>query len=155
METRRGLPNTYNYSHYIPLRILVHNPNISFQHRHCHTFSSTFHTFTPSNVLFHPFMLNLLFAYPIYLINTNVGPTTHPYYTKSRDHCRANKPDIKTIAEAARCGKELQTIFPLTSRCCHLILTAPMTSASSERSFSKLKLIKTVIYTFSDETRET
>ena len=27
-------------------------------------------------------MLNLLFAYPIYLINTNVGPTTHPYYTK-------------------------------------------------------------------------
>ena len=27
-------------------------------------------------------MLNLLFAYPIYLINTNVGPTTHRYYTK-------------------------------------------------------------------------
>ena len=27
-------------------------------------------------------MLNLLFAYPIFLINTNVGPTTHPYYTK-------------------------------------------------------------------------
>ena len=27
-------------------------------------------------------MLNLLFAYPIYLIDTNVGPTTHTYYTK-------------------------------------------------------------------------
>ena len=27
-------------------------------------------------------MLNLLFAYTIFLINTNVGPTTHPYYTK-------------------------------------------------------------------------
>ena len=81
----------------------------------------------------------------IYLINTNVGPTTHSYYTKFRDHCRANKPHIKTIAEAARCAKELQAIFPLTSRCCHLILTAPMTSASSERSFSKLKLIKTVM----------
>ena len=27
-------------------------------------------------------MLNLLFAYPINLINTNVGPTTHPYYMK-------------------------------------------------------------------------
>ena len=61
--------------------LFIHR-NISFQHRHCHTFASTFHTFTPSNVLFHPFMLNLLFAYPIYLINTNVGPTTHPYYTK-------------------------------------------------------------------------
>ena len=33
-------------------------------------------------VLFHPFMLNLLFAYLIYLINTNVVPITHPYYTK-------------------------------------------------------------------------
>ena len=62
--------------------LFIHT-NISFQHRHCHTFASTFHNaFTHSNVSFHPFMLNLLFAYPIYLINTNVGPTTHPYYTK-------------------------------------------------------------------------
>ena len=30
------------------------------------------HKTTPSNILFHPFMLNLLFAYPIYLINTNL-----------------------------------------------------------------------------------
>ena len=35
--------------------------------------------FTRSNVLFHPLMLNLLFAYPIFLINTNVDRTTHPY----------------------------------------------------------------------------
>ena len=69
----------------------------------------------------------------------------HVELTTFRDHCQANKPDIKTIAEAARCAKELQTIFPLTSRCYHLILTAPITSASSERSFSKLKLIKTVM----------
>ena len=63
--------------------LLIH-PNISFQHRHCHTIASTFHTFwfTPSNVLLHPFMLNLLFAYAIYLIIPNVGPTTNPYYTK-------------------------------------------------------------------------
>ena len=44
--------------------LFIH-PDVSFQHRHCHTFASTFHTFTPSNVLFHLFMLNLLFAYPI------------------------------------------------------------------------------------------
>ena len=33
-------------------------------------------------------MLNLLFAYmyPIFLINTNVGPTTHPYYTKYKEN---------------------------------------------------------------------
>ena len=45
----------------------------------------------------------------------------HVELTTFRDHCRANKPDIKTIAEAARCAKELQTIFPLTSRCYHVI----------------------------------
>ena len=69
----------------------------------------------------------------------------HVELTTFRDHCRGNKPDINTIAEAARYAKELQTIFPLTSRCYHLILTATITSASSERSFSKLKLIKTVM----------
>ena len=44
--------------------------------------------------------------------------------TAFRDHCQAKKPDIKTIAEAARCAKEFQTIFPFSSRCYHLILTA-------------------------------
>ena len=28
-------------------------------------------------------MLNILFANPISLIKTNVGPITHPYYTKN------------------------------------------------------------------------
>jgi hypothetical protein len=60
-------------------------------------------------------------------------------------HCQANKPDVKSLTEAAHCAKVLNSIFPLTSRCYHLILTAPITSASSERSFSKLKLIKTVL----------
>ena len=69
----------------------------------------------------------------------------HVELTTFRDHCRANKPGINTISEAARCAKELQTIFPLTSRCYHLILTASITSASGERSFSKLKLVKTVM----------
>ena len=62
-----------------------------------------------------------------------------------RHHCQANKPDVKTIGEAARCAKELHCVFPLTSRCYHLILTAPITSASSESSFPKLKLIKTFL----------
>ncbi len=65
--------------------------------------------------------------------------------TMFRHHCQANKPDVKSLAEAAHCAKVLNSIFPLTSRCYHLILTAPITSASSERSFSKLKLIKTVL----------
>ena len=42
-------------------------------------------THSHSYVLFYSFMLNLLFAYPINLINTNVGPITHPYYNQVRD----------------------------------------------------------------------
>ena len=75
---RRGLPNTYNYtvttSHFIPTQTLPHlrlHFSPSLQHDSCPR-----HT---SYVLFHPFMLNLLFAYPIYLINTNVGPINHSY----------------------------------------------------------------------------
>ena len=73
--------------------------------------------------------------------------------TSFRDHCRENKPDIKTISEAARCAKGLHTIFPLTSRCYHLILTAAITSASSERSFSRLKLIKSVMRSVMEQER--
>ena len=40
----------------------------------------------PVYVLFYPFMLNILFAIPISLINTNIPPTTHPYYTKFQAH---------------------------------------------------------------------
>ena len=70
----------------------------------------------------------------------------NPELKTFRHPSQANKPDLKTIAESARCTKELQSIFPLTSRCYHLILTAPVTSASSERSFFKLKFIKTFMH---------
>ena len=61
---------------------------------------------------------------------------------------RNHKVDTETIAEAARLAmkfEKLTCIFPLTNRCYRLILTASITSASSERSFSKLKVIKTVM----------
>ncbi|CAB3983432.1 zinc finger MYM-type 1-like [Paramuricea clavata] len=59
--------------------------------------------------------------------------------TLFRHHCQNNKGEITTIREAARFAMECESIFPLTSRCYRLILTAPITSAASERSFSKLK----------------
>lgn len=62
-----------------------------------------------------------------------------------RQHCSDNMPDVQTLEDAARCAKERKTVFPLANRCFQLLLTAPITSSSSERSFSKLKLIKTAI----------
>ena len=36
-------------------------------------------------ILLYSFMLNILFANPFCFINTNVGPFTHPYYTRCYD----------------------------------------------------------------------
>jgi hypothetical protein len=71
-----------------------------------------------------------------------------------RQHCDDNMSDIKTVEDAARCARERQTISPLTiKQMLQLLLTAPITSSSSERSFSKLKLIKTAIRSVIKERR--
>ena len=65
--------------------------------------------------------------------------------TLFRHHCQKNKDEIENISGAARLALEFESIFPLTSRCYRLIQTTPITSTANERSFSKLKLIKTVM----------
>ena len=65
--------------------------------------------------------------------------------TMSRQHCNDDMPVISTVMDAAGCANERRVSFPLTSRCFQLLLSTPITSLSSERSFSKLKLIKTAI----------
>ncbi len=62
-----------------------------------------------------------------------------------RQHCKDNKPNIDSLVTAAEYSKRFQNLFPLTEKCMRLALTAPITAASNERSFSKLKLIKTLM----------
>ena len=62
-----------------------------------------------------------------------------------QNHSLASKQGITTIHDALDYCAKFKELFPLTLRCLKLVLTAPETSASSERSFSKLKLIKTLI----------
>ena len=64
-----------------------------------------------------------------------------------RSHCTKNKPDEITSSteSAANYARRFKGLFPLTERCYQLLLTVPITSASSDRSFSKLKLIKTLM----------
>ena len=73
--------------------------------------------------------------------------------TLFRNHCQKNNAEIVNIAGAARLSLDFESIFPLTSRCYRLIQTAPITSAASERSFSKLKLIKTVMRSVMNQDR--
>ena len=62
-----------------------------------------------------------------------------------RNHCMASKKGIASIQDALNYCSKFKELFPFTLRCLKLVLTAPVTSASSERSFSKLKLIKTLL----------
>ena len=73
--------------------------------------------------------------------------------TLFQHHCQKNRAEIESIAEAARLAMEFGRIFLLTSRCYCLIQTAPITSAASERSFSKLKLIKTMMRSVMNQDR--
>lgn len=41
--------------------------------------------------------------------------------------------------------EETKNILPQTNRTCKLVLTAPITTALNERSFSKIKIIKQVL----------
>ena len=61
------------------------------------------------------------------------------------NHCLASKQGIATIHDALNYCSKFKELFPLTLRCLKLVLTALVKSASSERSFSKLKLIKILI----------
>ncbi len=56
------------------------------------------------------------------------------------------------MVEAASFAEERKYIFPLTNKAYRLLLTAPVTVAKDERTFSRLKLIKTHLRTtMSDE----
>ena len=62
-----------------------------------------------------------------------------------RNHVSISKPYTTTSLDAFAYCLQYRNIFPLTLRCLQLALTAPVTSAASERSFSKLKLVRTLI----------
>ena len=52
---------------------------------------------------------------------------------------------IESLADAAKEAERRKHIFPLTSRVYRLALTAPVTVAGNERTFSKLKTVKTAL----------
>lgn len=57
---------------------------------------------------------------------------------------KSREKSFETMAEAAQSAYDHKSIFPLTTRAYRLALTAPVTVAKDERTFSKLKLVKTL-----------
>ena len=58
------------------------------------------------------------------------------------DYCES----AKSIADVAKIPEELK-MLKLANRVCRLTLTAPVSVASNERTFSKMKLIKNYLRT--------
>ena len=74
LQSLHLIAHSYSYTETsIPVHTLPH-------HFTFHLHSNTWFMF--ANTFISPFMLNIRFANPINFTNTNVGPITHPYYTK-------------------------------------------------------------------------
>jgi len=55
---------------------------------------------------------------------------------------KGNLNSIKSLNEVMQKSESVKNILPLSNILCHLAFTAPVTVASNEKTFSKLKLIK-------------
>ncbi len=68
------------------------------------------------------------------------------------DHYHTN---VQDISDAAKIAEKQKSVFPLVNKAYRLALTAPVTVDKDERTFSKLKLVKTLCRsTMSDERLE-
>ena len=73
-----------------------------------------------------------------------------------RCHLEKNHEEIRSDNDVLLYLKSRsETLFPLTRRCFRLLLTVPVTTASAERSFSRLKLVKTVMRSVMNQVRLT
>lgn len=55
--------------------------------------------------------------------------------------------ETETMDEISKKSESLKNILPLANRICRLALTSPVTVASNERTFSKLKIVKNYLRT--------
>jgi len=66
---------------------------------------------------------------------------------------RLQTENVKSLANVMDVANKLRTIIPMANALCRLALTSPVTTASNERWFSKLKLIKNHLRTTMNSSR--
>ena len=69
-----------------------------------------------------------------------------PSFPTSFPRKSSQKKTFSTLGDVAN-FTEWKTVFPLKNRCYHLLLTIPVTVAKDERTFSRLKIVKTPLRT--------
>lgn len=92
----------------------------------------------PSNMPVDPFVLHAEFG---------------NFIVHALAHERENNEKLDTVAKVAKHSEVFKSAFPLTNKAYRLLLTAPVTVAKDERTFSRLKLIKTYLRTSMKEER--
>jgi len=66
---------------------------------------------------------------------------------------RLQTENVKSLANVMDVANKLKTIIPMANTLCRLALTSPVTTASNERCFSKLKIIKNHLRTTMSSSR--
>ena len=81
------------------------------------------------------------------LLSPNNTPDIAAFITEFEIFVNAisEKSGVNTFKEAAEQAEKMRRIFPITNRIYRLALTAPVTVVQKERTFSKLKTIKTTL----------
>ena len=80
--------------------------------------------------------------------NMPVDPfALHAEFGNFVSHVQLKNKKFDSLADAASFSEEWKTAFPLTNKAFRLLMTAPVTVAKDERTFSRLKLIKTYLRT--------
>jgi hypothetical protein len=92
----------------------------------------------PSNIPVDPFVLYAEFG---------------NFVSHALTHERQTNEKLDTVAKVAKLSEDFKSAFPLTNKAYRLLLTAPVTVAKDERTFSRLKLIKTYLRTSMKEQR--
>ena len=92
----------------------------------------------PSNMPVDPFVLHAEFG---------------NFVSHALTHERQENKKLDTVADVSKLSEVFKSAFPLTNKAYRLLMTAPVTVAKDERTFSRLKLIKTYLRTSMKEQR--
>ena len=79
--------------------------------------------------------------------NVPLDPSLHAEFWNFITNGKIIGKELTSVADAARYSEETKRIFPLSDRCYRLLMTAPVTVAKDERTFGRLKLVKTYLRT--------
>ena len=101
-----------------------------------------------------PSIENIIKLVKFFTDNTDIDPDAlHAKLSNVEAHVDLLNNTFENIEQIAEFLAEWKSIFPLTNRCYRLLLRIPVTIAKDERTFSRLKIVKTPLRTTMSDKR--